>query len=67
MDLQVIGKQLAKGVKTQADLKVILESALNAELESHLGYEKNNTLRAPATSPPISIGGWAGKRQNPRF
>ena len=49
MDLQVIGKQLAKGVKTQSDLKevtgqlmkVILESALNAEIENHLGYEKN--------------------------
>lgn len=49
MDLETIGKHLAKGVKTQADLKdvtgklmkVILESSLNAELEEHLGYEKN--------------------------
>ena len=55
MDLQVIGKQLAKGVKTQANLKevtgqlmeVILESALNAKLESHLGYEKNNKAETP--------------------
>lgn len=49
MDINSIGKELAKGVKTQADLKevtgqlmkVILESALNTELEDHLGYEKN--------------------------
>ena len=49
MNLQLIGKELAKGVKTQSDLKevtgqlmkVILESALNAELEDHLGYQKN--------------------------
>lgn len=49
MDLETIGKQLAKGVKTQADLKdvtgklmkIILESSLNAELDEHLGYEKN--------------------------
>ncbi len=50
MDLELIGKELAKGVKTQADLKevtgelvkVILESALNTELDDHLGYEKND-------------------------
>lgn len=49
MDLESIGKELAKGVKTQADLKdvtgklmkIILESSLNAELDDHLGYEKN--------------------------
>lgn len=49
MDINSIGKELAKGVKTQADLKevtgqlmkVILESALNTELDEHLGYEKN--------------------------
>lgn len=49
MNLDEIGKFLAKGVKTQDDLKdvtgqlmkVILESALNAELDDHLGYEKN--------------------------
>ena len=47
--LDVIGKQLSRHVKTQADLntvighltKIILESALNAEMDSHLGYEKN--------------------------
>ena len=54
MDLESIGKQLAKGVKTQSDLKdvtgklmkIILESALNNELDDHLGYEKNE--KAPA-------------------
>ena len=49
MDIETIGKELAKNVKTQKDLsditgqlmKVVLESALNAELEDHLGYERN--------------------------
>lgn len=49
MDIESIGKELAKNVKTQKDMskitgqlvKAILESALNAELEDHLGYTKN--------------------------
>ena len=49
MNIEDIGKELAKKVKTQKDLsditgqlmKVILETALNAELEDHLGYPKN--------------------------
>lgn len=49
MNIEEIGKELAKNVKTQKDLsditgqlmKVVLESALNAELEEHLGYSKN--------------------------
>lgn len=49
MNIEEIGKELAKNVKTQKDLsditgqlmKVVLESALNAELEDHLGYSKN--------------------------
>jgi len=49
MDIESIGKELAKKVKTQKDLseitgklmKVVLEAALNAELDDHLGYEKN--------------------------
>ena len=49
MDIEAIGKELAKQVKTQADatnitgklMKAILESALNAELDTHLGYDKN--------------------------
>ena len=49
MDIEAIGKELAKKVKTQKDLseitgqlmKVVLETALNSELDDHLGYEKN--------------------------
>ena len=49
MDIETIGKELAKNVKTQKDLsditgqlmKVVLESALNTELDTHLGYEKS--------------------------
>ncbi len=49
MNIEKLGKELAKNVKTQKDLtditgqlmKVILESALNSELDDHLGYEKN--------------------------
>lgn len=49
MDIESIGKELAKQVKTQKDLseitgrlmKVVLETALNSELDDHLGYEKN--------------------------
>ena len=48
--LEKIGKELSKGVKTQKDVmdivgrltKSLLESSLNGELDSHLGYEKNN-------------------------
>ena len=43
MDINTLGKELAKHVKTQKDLsditgklmKVVLESALNAELDTH--------------------------------
>lgn len=49
MNIEEIGKELAKGIKTQTDLKemtrdlmkVVLESALNAELDEHLGYERH--------------------------
>lgn len=49
MDIVSIGKELAKNVKTQKDLsditgqlmKTILEASLNAELDDHLGYDKN--------------------------
>jgi len=49
IDIEQLGKELARGVKTQKDLseitgrlmKAVLESALNAELDEHLGYEKN--------------------------
>ena len=47
---QDIMKDLAKGVKTQKDLsdltrqlmKTVIETALNSELEDHLGYEKHD-------------------------
>lgn len=49
MDLESIGKELAKGVKSQSDLKdvtgklmkIVLENALNGEMDNHLGYPKN--------------------------
>lgn len=47
--LRVLAAELAKGIKTEADLnqfsrmltKLTVETALNAELTDHLGYEKN--------------------------
>ncbi len=47
--LRVLAAELAKGLKTEADLnqfsrmltKLTVETALNAELTDHLGYEKN--------------------------
>lgn len=49
MDIQEMGQALAQQVKTQADLRdvtralmtVVLESALNAELDTQLGSEKH--------------------------
>lgn len=48
-ELQAIAKAAAKGIKTQEDLKefqqmltkITVEAALNAELDDHLGYVKN--------------------------
>lgn len=48
-ELEAFAKQAAKGIKTESDLndframltKVTVEAALNAELEHHLGYQKN--------------------------
>jgi transposase-like protein len=50
MDIEAIGKELAKHIKTQKEFsditaqltKSFLESALNAELDDHLGYEKHD-------------------------
>ncbi len=47
--LKALAAELAKGLKTEADLsqfsrmltKLTVETALNAELTDHLGYEKN--------------------------
>lgn len=51
--LEAFAREAAKSIKTEADLedfsrmltKVTVETALNAELDEHLGYEKhqNNT------------------------
>lgn len=48
-DLQALAKELAKTVKTEADLnrlsqqlvKMTVEAALNAELDDHLGYDRH--------------------------
>lgn len=47
--LQALAKELAKGIKTEADLsnlsralvKMTVETALGAEMEAHLGHEKH--------------------------
>lgn len=49
--LKALAAELAKGLKTEADLnqfsrmltKLTVETALNAELTDHLGHEKNDT------------------------
>lgn len=48
-DLEAFAREAAKGLKTQEDLKefsqmltkITVEAALNAELDDHLGYERN--------------------------
>ena len=48
-ELEAFGREVAKGIKTEDDLndfrkmltKVTVEAALNAELDHHLGYRKN--------------------------
>ena len=52
--LQALAAELAKDIKTEADLnalsrellKLTVETALNAELTDHLGYEKHGNSRA---------------------
>lgn len=52
--LQALATELAKDIKTEADLnalsrellKLTVETALNAELTDHLGYEKHGNSRA---------------------
>jgi len=49
-ELEVFAKEAAKGIKTPEDLnefsqmlkKITVEAALNAEMDEHLGYEKNH-------------------------
>ncbi|ABG13902.1 hypothetical protein YPA_1936 [Yersinia pestis Antiqua] len=58
--LKALAAELAKGLKTEADLnafsrmltKLTVETALNAELTEHLGHEKNTpkSARIPATA-----------------
>jgi len=61
--LQELANEFAKGLKTQHDLndftkmltKLAVETALNAELTEHLGYEKHQNspkaLQMSATAP----------------
>ena len=50
--LEELAAELAKGVRSESDLanplrqlmKLTIEKALNAELDSHLGYEKHSSL-----------------------
>ena len=56
--LQELANEFAKGVKTQNDLndftkmitKLAVETALNAELTEHLGYEKHQNSPDGATN-----------------
>ena len=49
--IRKLAKNIAKDIKTEADLgdfskllrKIVVETALDAELTDHLGYEKNDT------------------------
>jgi transposase-like protein len=49
-ELEAFAKEAAKGIKTPEDLnefsqmlkKITVEAALNAEMDEHLGYEKNH-------------------------
>lgn len=63
--LQALATELAKGIKTEADLnqfsrmltKLTVETALNAELTDHLGHEKTRLKPAPTpvTGTPQNI------------
>ena len=54
-ELEAFAREAAKSIKTEADLndfrkmltKVTVETALNAELDEHLGYEKHQTNDNP--------------------
>ena len=58
--LRAIAAELAKGLKTKADLnqfsrmltKLTVETALNAELTDHLGHEKNAPKTGTNTQHP---------------
>ena len=78
---EAIFKDLASGVKTQKDLsnlvsqlmKTVIETALNSELDDHLGYEKNDKSESRKVNTrngysPKTIKGDLGEVeiQNPR-
>lgn len=54
-ELEAFAREAAKGIKTEKDLndfrqmltKVTIETALNAELDEHLGYEKHHCSDSP--------------------
>ena len=54
-ELEAFAREAAKGIKTEKDLndfrqmltKVTIETALNAELDEHLGYEKHQPNDSP--------------------
>ena len=62
--LEAFAREIAKGIKTENDLaefrqiltKVTVESALNAELDEHLGYERHQ-----ASNNGNSRNGYASK------
>ena len=62
--LEAFAREIAKGIKTENDLaefrqilaKVTVESALNAELDEHLGYERHQ-----ASNNGNSHNGYASK------
>jgi len=49
-EIERFAREAAKGIKTEQDLsefsqmltKVVIETALNAELDEHLGYERHD-------------------------
>ena len=51
--IRQLAKKIAKDIKTEADLgdfskvlkKIVVETALDAELTDHLGYDKNKPGR----------------------
>nr|WP_248386865.1 transposase [Vibrio sp. ED004] len=53
--LEAFAREAAKSIKTESDLddfrkmltKVTVETALNVELDEHLGYEKHSQNPAP--------------------
>ena len=51
-DIESIGKELSRDIKTQQEMsdvlgrlvKLMMEGILNVRLDSHLGYEKNEKV-----------------------